>query len=316
MLEALGLTTAESAAYEDLVRRGMTPVSELSARWEQAPDDILPGLAAKGLITRHPGPPAQVAPTPPDVALEGLALEREEQLRRARAAMADLTVAYRQGPRGDDPSELVEAVIGLDAVVQRWERLQESARREVRGFDRPPYGAAHNDLELELLGRGIAYRSIYQRESLEDRLPHLELLATAGEQARVVNDVRLKLILVDDRFGLVPLRAVGGPDSAVVVHPSPLLEALSWLFELVWERAVPLNFAADQPEHDGGRGAPLGDERRLLSLLASGITDVAIARHLGWSSRTMYRRLRLLLEHLDANTRFQAGIQASRRGWI
>lgn len=315
MLEALGLTAAESAAYEDLVRRGMTLVSELGARWGHPPDDILPGLAAKGLITCHPGPPAQVAPAAPDVALEALALEREEQLRKARVAMADLTVAYRQGPRGDDPSELVEPVIGLDAVVQRWERMQESARREVRGFDRPPYGAAHNDLELELLGRGIAYRSIYQRESLEDRLAHLEVLAAAGENARVVNDVRLKLILVDDRFGLVPLRAVGGPDSAVVVHPSPLLEALFWLFELVWERAVPLNFAG-RPERDGGRGAPAGDERRLLGLLASGITDAAIARHLGWSNRTMYRRLRLLLEHLDANTRFQAGIQASRRDWI
>lgn len=315
MLEALGLTAAESAAYEDLVRRGMTPVSELTARWGYAPDPVLAGLVAKGLITSYPGPPAQVAPAPPDVALEGLALDREEQLRKARAAIADLTASYRQGPRGDDPSELVEPVIGLDAVVERWERMQESARREVRGFDRPPYGAAHNDLELELLNRGIAYRSVYQRESLEDRLPHLELLTAAGEKARVVNDVRLKLILVDDRFGLVPLRAVGGPDSAVVVHPSPLLEALSWLFELVWERAVPLNFA-DKREPDGIRGAAAGDEQRLLGLLASGITDAVIARHLGWSNRTMYRRLRLLLEHLDANTRFQAGIQASRRGWI
>ncbi|MEU6781427.1 helix-turn-helix domain-containing protein [Nonomuraea angiospora] len=58
------------------------------------------------------------------------------------------------------------------------------------------------------------------------------------------------------------------------------------------------------------------EDRRLLALLAAGLKDDAIARQLGTSPRTLRRRLRLLLDELNAETRFQAGAQASRRGLV
>ncbi|MGD0557044.1 MAG: hypothetical protein ABSA93_18950 [Streptosporangiaceae bacterium] len=47
-----------------------------------------------------------------------------------------------------------------------------------------------------------------------------------------------------------------------------------------------------------------------------GLTDAAIARHLGAHLRTVQRRVRGLLDRLGAATRFQAGLQAVRRGWL
>jgi DNA-binding NarL/FixJ family response regulator len=44
--------------------------------------------------------------------------------------------------------------------------------------------------------------------------------------------------------------------------------------------------------------------------------DQAIARQLGASRRTAARRTERFLEILDASSRFQAGAQAARRGWI
>lgn len=58
------------------------------------------------------------------------------------------------------------------------------------------------------------------------------------------------------------------------------------------------------------------EDRRLLALLAAGLKDDAIARQLGTSPRTLRRRLRHLLDELNAETRFQAGAQASRRGLV
>ncbi len=58
------------------------------------------------------------------------------------------------------------------------------------------------------------------------------------------------------------------------------------------------------------------DTRRLLALLASGLKDDAIARQLGLSTPTMRRRMRELLDGLSAANRFQAGVQAARRGWL
>lgn len=319
MLQVLGLSAAEEAAYRDLVDRGAATVEDLPRRWActaETADALLAALAAKDLVVRHPGLPPLIAAAPPDIALGGLALEREESLRHARGAIAALTARYRQVPHGD-PAELIETVTGLDAVLRRWERLQRDARREVRGFDRPPYGQQHNELELELLGRGIGYRSIYQPASLDGRLDHITHLLAAGEQARVLPDLPLKLMLIDDRYALVPLHVATGHDSAVVIHPSPLLEALSWLFELAWERSAPISpDGAPAPAAVHQNGAPSSDERRLLTLLTAGVTDTAIAHHLGWSNRTTSRRLAALLARLDADTRFQAGVQASRRGWI
>jgi len=55
---------------------------------------------------------------------------------------------------------------------------------------------------------------------------------------------------------------------------------------------------------------------RLLSLLATGLKDEAIARQLGVSLRTVHRRTSGLSESLGARTRFQAGVLAERRGLL
>ncbi|MGW3040975.1 hypothetical protein ACWC9T_13250 [Kitasatospora sp. NPDC001159] len=57
-------------------------------------------------------------------------------------------------------------------------------------------------------------------------------------------------------------------------------------------------------------------DRRILTLMASGATDDAIARRLGVGRRSVVRRVSTLLAHLGATTRFQAGVQAARKGWL
>lgn len=59
-----------------------------------------------------------------------------------------------------------------------------------------------------------------------------------------------------------------------------------------------------------------GRDVHILSLLSAGRTDAAIARQSGISQRTVERRVRALMNQLGAATRFQAGVQAARRGWI
>ncbi|MCQ0019560.1 helix-turn-helix domain-containing protein [Actinomadura madurae] len=83
-------------------------------------------------------------------------------------------------------------------------------------------------------------------------------------------------------------------DSSLIVHPSALLDALVSLFEALWRGALPLP----------GEDAP---DDAVLTLLAAGLTDDAIARRLSISTRTVQRRVRDLCDRLGARTRFQAG---------
>ena len=88
-----------------------------------------------------------------------------------------------------------------------------------------------------------------------------------------------------------------------------IVEALSWWFELVWERATVVS------ELD--LGEPRKDLRtHLLRQLAAGAKDEQIARSLDLSLRTVRRRVADLMNDLGADSRFQAGVEAARRGWI
>jgi DNA-binding CsgD family transcriptional regulator len=277
-------------------------------------------LEKAGLVGRLAGAPVRYAAASPEVALEALLLRQEERLQRARLHAQQLVMRHRRAFPGEDPARLVEVVTGRGAALQRFEHVQRSARREVRAIDKPPYATPsgnRNPVEGDLLGRGVQYRVIYDPGGLEDYhdlRADLEKSTALGEQARVLPGAPTKLILADDRVGLIPLQAAPSTiESIVVVHPSALLEALGALFESLWARALPLPLRLDEVVSDDG---PTMDEMRLLALLVTGVPDVVIARQLGLSYRTFQRRLRELMGRLGAETRFQAGIRAVQLGWM
>lgn len=57
-------------------------------------------------------------------------------------------------------------------------------------------------------------------------------------------------------------------------------------------------------------------ERKLLGLLAEGLTDTAIAKRLSVSVRTERRMVAELMHRLGASGRFDAGVKAVRRRWV
>lgn len=133
------------------------------------------------------------------------------------------------------------------------------------------------------------------------------------EQAKVRPDLPLKMFMIDDRMALIPISSAGqGVDAAYVILPSSLLDALITLFEAEWDRGTPLS-ADGLPTNASNTQA---EQRDLLTLLASGLTDQGIARSLGWSTGTTQRRIHLLMEDLGVATRFQMGMAARARGWL
>jgi DNA-binding CsgD family transcriptional regulator len=227
-----------------------------------------------------------------------------------------LSSRYRQARPTAQPHEVVEVVTTREATLRRWEQLQRSARHEVRSFDRPPYVMnADNQVEREMLAAGVTYRAVYHRDgfAVPGRPARIRAMIEAGEQARLTENVPVKMFIADNRLGLIPLEVAGSADASLLIHESSMLDTLIALFDLVWERAIPIHADGELPAPAQGPGA---DESALLGLLAAGLTDSAIARHLGTHPRTVQRRVRELLDRLGAGTRFQAGLQAGRRGWL
>lgn len=330
MLDLLDLTPPDLAVYEVLIDGPAMTQAELAATMAASVEvpSVLASLEAKGLVSRIPGSPARFVAVAPEIALEASFQDRERRLKQARDYVKQLSARFQQSDRTRDPAELVEIISGREAIRHRSEQLQRSAREQFRGVDKPPYTVetvnttVEEPVEMEMLRAGIRYRVIYDRaglESFHQMRSDLEAGMALGEQARVLTNAPTKLIIIDDRVAMIPLEpASASLVSMIVVHPSGLLEALCSLFEDLWRRSLPLTLPDLAPQTTDPRSPdqPTQEELRLLNLLATGITDDAIAKHLNVSYRTMQRRLRALLDRLDADTRFQAGLQANRRGWL
>ncbi|MEV4177636.1 helix-turn-helix domain-containing protein [Nonomuraea sp. NPDC049709] len=317
LLEGLGVTVAEETSYRALLRHGPATLSELAAETGSSAAAIrrmLPRLEDLGLISRVAGRPLRLVATPPNVAIDILVARRQEELTHSRAAAALLAteVAERSGPH---PEEVLEVVTGRDAVARRYLQLERNATREMLVLVHPPYAVDISDDQenrQRAARQGAPTRGIYSPLAFEHpgMLAHTRRAIADGEQARL-GQVPVKLAIADARTAILPLvsdedRAV---ESALVVHPSALLDALVGLFETLWRAAVPLRLSADALEPEAWPQAP---DTEVLALLAAGMKDDAIARQLGLSPRTVQRRVQVLCERLGARTRFHAGFLAAQ----
>ncbi|WP_433518662.1 hypothetical protein ACQP2T_26090 [Nonomuraea sp. CA-143628] len=325
-LGAAGLTPDEEAVYELLIDGSPATTARIASlgapaglRADQLPA-VLAALEAKGLITRSGAHYAAVAP---EAALDVLLVTAERELLRARERAGELDQAFqRRRAAGETPPAVVEVVTGQRAVQQRHAQIQRAAWHQLRCLSKPPYFDPPGSVaaQRELLDRGVTSRMIYERGFVDriGALRQIETMVGAGQQARVLPSLPMKLYLMDDRFALLLLRHHPDDpdaDAALVVHPSGLLEALSRLFEGLWQRALPLRLRPPAPgaAPPARARASADDDERLIALLVAGLTDEAIARQLGVGYRTAERRIANLMSRLGAHTRFQAGVQAAFR---
>ena len=102
----------------------------------------------------------------------------------------------------------------------------------------------------------------------------------------------------------------GNPMGAImVIRQAPVVAACRSLFDQLWCQG-------GDASGPGERRRSAADRQRLLELLARGAKDEQISRTLGISLRTVRRRVADLLAELGVDTRFQAGMEAARRGWL
>ncbi|MEV6605934.1 LuxR C-terminal-related transcriptional regulator [Kutzneria sp. NPDC051319] len=317
-LVTLGLGERAASTYLALVSLGTSTSDELAAIVGHRPEQIrcsVEELLHVGLAGRAGPDREHLVAMPPGPALDLLTRRREAELAAARVAAADTYRALRRDAV-EGLENLLEIIKG-PAVQDRIRQLEQSVRAEVRGLDSPPYytGADVNQTELDNLADGIRYRAVYAKTALERSeylADNVVVCVKAGEEARTLPDVPVKLLIFDTDCALVSLADMdNGIGSALLIRPSSLLSALTGLFEVCWQAALPLALG------EQGSGPFLQpSERRLLGLLAAGLGDEQVARALGISRRTLFRHLEGLMSRTGAANRFQLALHAKRNGWL
>jgi hypothetical protein len=161
-----------------------------------------------------------------------------------------------------------------------------------------------------VVGRAVASgrrcRAIYPYRAFVE-VPHvLQARRDEKEEVRLIDAMPTRLFVISGTHAVLPEPLGFADEPRLLVRQGALVAALTLLFELYWERSVAV------PEAEGRV-----DERVfLVRQLASGAKDEQIARTLGLSLRTVRRRVADLMIELGVDTRFQAGAEAVRRGWL
>lgn len=327
MLEAAGLSALQERAYTALVARSPMTITQLAEELALSAGEaatVAAALEHLKLIARTPGEHPLLIASPPQVAVEALLARREEDLRQARAGLAELVTAYRFGGRLRAPGELIEIVHGRSAIQHCFAQIQRAARHEMLVLVAPPFAlpTGNNTDEFDVLQRGVRARAVYERSVLEvvGSAQEIARYMAAGEEARAVDQVPAKYVVADRQTALIPMEAgqPGIEPGAILVQASALVEVMVSLFENVWASATPLRLGPDNTVHrEGPNTTPLSDEdTRIIALLLSGLSDKNVASQLGISLRTVQRRIHHLMTLTGVHTRMQLGWHCARHGWI
>ncbi|AXE76371.1 LuxR family transcriptional regulator [Streptomyces atratus] len=319
-LNGIGISATAENAYLALVEGGPMAPTELASTLRvtsHAISTAVGELTGLGLVESEG---ARLVARPPRAALDAVVGSRAKELAVLRDGIEELSRFWRDHHvEGATYIEIARTQAARSAVVRRlYDEATEQLRCLTIGFT--GRSAKPNMMApgcREALTRGVKASVVYGAHVLRDK-PAREAVQSSidlGERARVCPDVPLNMGICDDRFALVcPPASDWGRRHHIVVQRSDLLESLIGVFESFWQFAVPLPVAVETAD-DIGR-ASTEETRQLLTYLSGGLTDESIARELGVSERTVARRITRLQQMLGARTRFQLGVQASRRGWL
>ena len=321
-LSALGLTREEERLYQRLLPLTGSELDVVAAGLRIPPGELseqIEGLAGRGIVSIEHGRVHVLslsAVVSAHVAREAEAAVRtRERLDDIAAAIPFLAAAgTRPGPGEVENVQLLDGEVSTGGnPLQLLTKMVEESRGDLLWL-RPdawdlPREAAVAEVVAAAIATGRRSRAIYPVRALQEAREVLLARARAGEQVRVIADLPTRMFVLGSTHAVVPEPLGMADEPRILVRQRALVEALTMLFELLWERASPV---ADM---DFGAARP--DLRRfLLQELAAGARDEQIARTLGISLRTVRRRVADLLIELGVDSRFQAGVEAVRRGWL
>ncbi|RLV74319.1 hypothetical protein D3C57_133875 [Streptomyces rapamycinicus NRRL 5491] len=240
---------------------------------------------------------------------------RRWQIAKARSMVSSVTRNYEAG---EEYVGAVRRFDGADAVHTRLRELCGRAAKECRIFSSsyvqlPNSVEQGNQWERVVAERGISIRAVHQDSFRGDstELGAARWLASLGGRIRTVPVLPTPMALVDEHIALVPLDPEDTTRGALELNGHEAVAALRTIFEHFWVTATPW----DEPAQRDREGLS-PRERDLLRLLASGFTDESMCRKLGISLRTVRRAVADLMARLGAHSRFEAGVQAVRCGWL
>ncbi|HET7477827.1 MAG TPA: hypothetical protein VFJ97_17630 [Dermatophilaceae bacterium] len=243
---------------------------------------------------------------------EWMLANRRQDLADARTAIGVFAADYQIGHAG--PADGVQPAVETVSAEAAMSLLTAVIRR-THG---PVLGSVSDELILPVLDDDLLFaqdlaagvhhqRTLFAASVLEDPRARamVDRWAASGAQQRIAGERLTDFVVLGTEMVITRADWGVGTGRSMVIRDPMLVRTFSCLFDHAWAMALPMQGSRQQ--------AP---ERTLLTLLAAGLKDEAIARHMSSGVRTVRRRVARLMSQLDVETRFQLGAAAERSGLL
>lgn len=253
-LVSLGLTTSEARVYLTLLRSSDLTATQTADKAGVARPKVyeaLRTLEERGFCVSLAARTTRFRATSPQSGLTDLLHQREHE--RQLVAERDQELVRELIERLPEPTQAppipgvayLEAVFGRARTSAALERVISGCRDTLLMMQQPPFlqpRGRWNLAEVAAIKRGATMRIIYSRDAIADPERYVAVVE-AGAEARVADELPMKLCLCDGREAMLSLRDPvtheQGLTSIVVRHPD-LAGALALVFETQWDRSQPL----------------------------------------------------------------------------
>ena len=197
--------------------------------------------------------------------------ECEDKVRVATSVFGDLHRHYQKQVHEKRNLDFIEILRRSDQIHQRYLDLNNEAKSEILAFNRSPYACLQTsvmkqqeDAEFEAIRRGVDSRAIYmaEEEHWHWLSPWIDQAVGVGQQAKVSNDLPMKLFIFDSKKVMFALPSIPGfalGDFTMVVIEDPLFtNSCKILFDTLWS-------ASKRPEVWEGSGNGSRSKGRTLT---------------------------------------------------
>ncbi|TWE11504.1 helix-turn-helix transcriptional regulator [Rudaeicoccus suwonensis] len=287
-------------------------------------DAYLPELKARGLIRQIDAENWHVVS--PDVALPAYAAQLEQRARLMRSTSQLMTHIYLRA-RSDASTgqelkiaplvsieESAQALQQIVATAERWaisNRTDSPLSRYLRDAPAERSATPFFNSRGELLHTRLNVDPAFLTGERMDQV--MRNRQEAGDEIRLTKGLPFSGAVNDQGMALLDLEDRDGSPVGILLNPKSGSDWVLRCLEFTWRLGMP--WRADL-EPDTGSELLEPRDRQIVRLMAGGISDLAIARQVGVSPRTVERRVRTVMDRLNASTRFQAGVLAAKNGLI
>ncbi|MFF7752777.1 LuxR C-terminal-related transcriptional regulator [Streptomyces sp. NPDC007971] len=317
------------ALYQWVRTGGATDEATLRAEFEVGGEEL--GVAwteLKELGLVHAGSDgSSLSVVDPEAALLRLLDEQRRYMNlhrqfvdRGMWAVESLVGRYRhtvEHEQGDIEVEVIRDARRINRLLDDLVDLVQSDVASLHPGPLPPAEVLRLGLERDRghVERGARVRTVYPTRfaALPYVQQHLQDLLALGSEVRLSPTVPLHIIVADGRIALLPIDPDEPGKGVILARGATLVRSYAALYEYCWHAASPVT--ADHGVAPPGHAAT-EQQRAVVRLMATGIKDEQVARHLGISPRTVSRVMSEVMQQLGAESRFQAGVRALELGWL